>query len=211
MSEVKTYLRVPTPATRALGAISLFYLAVRFFFAGSLDAIGPYTSYAFELILIGIACFLTRRQIAVYFTASQRAIITSLLALPAGYLIYEAASPLGLFIPFQLESIETVFFLLIVAPFIEEFLFRYVLWRPLETLVHPLAAYILTSVLFAFSHFHAFWFVGEDFRGFIYYQTAYTLLLAIACGYSMFKKHSLLGAILIHFFFNLGFYIGYVG
>lgn len=211
MSDVKTYLRVPTPATRTLGALSLFYLVVRFFFASSLDAIGPYTSYAFELLLIGAACFLTRRQISVYFTVSQRAIVTSLLALPAGYLVYEAASPLGLFIPFQLDGIETVFFLLVVAPFVEEFLFRYFIWRPLETLVHPVAAYVITTLLFAFSHFYAFWFVGEDFRGFIYYQTAYTFFLALACGYSMFRKHSLLGAILIHFFFNLGFYFGFVG
>lgn len=211
MTEAKTYLRLPTPQIKIVGALAVFYLVVRFFFARHLDAIGPYTSYAFELLLIGAACFLTRRQISVYFTVSQRVIVMSLLALPAGYLIYEAASPLGIFIPFQLDSTETVFFLLVVAPFIEEFIFRYVLWRPLETLVHPVAAYVVTSLLFAFSHFHSFWFVGEDFRGFIYYQTAYTFVLALACGYSMLKRHSLLGAILIHFFFNLGFYFGFVG
>ncbi|MCB0349385.1 MAG: CPBP family intramembrane metalloprotease, partial [Bdellovibrionales bacterium] len=69
-------------------------------------------------------------------------------------------------------------------------------------------AWVGTSVLFSYSHFHAFWFIAPDIKAFIYYQTVYTLGLGLACGYAVYKHKSLGGAMLIHGLFNLGFYVG---
>ena len=53
----------------------------------------------------------------------------------------------------------------------------------------------------------AYFAVPDEFKNFVMYQTVYVIVLGLAAGYRRLKANSVLAAILIHFGFNLGFYI----
>ena len=189
--------------------LAVTYLTIRFFFTERLDALGPYASYFFELALVGISIFLAGRSFLSFFQVQRRTLFAALGSFAFGFCIYRAAGVAHIQIPFDLQGVETLFFLLLVAPILEELLFRFFLWHPAETLVKkPALTWILTSMVFSYSHFHALFFVPQEIHPFIIYQTAYTLLLGLWCGYSVLKSKSLAESMLIHFAFNLGFYLG---
>jgi membrane protease YdiL (CAAX protease family) len=187
--------------------LALAYFLLRFFFYAWLDNFGVYASYAFEIVLVIIAGVLYGRE---FFSLLRpnRSHFFALVFLPLGFLVYKAASPLKIFIPFDFGSHETLLFLLLVAPILEELLFRFFLWVPLAK-IHEKVAFFGTSLLFSYSHFQAYWFMPAEFRPFIYFQTIYTLVLGLACAHVLYRHRSLLGAILVHLCFNLGFYLGF--
>lgn len=110
-------------------------------------------------------------------------------------------------IPLDFKSTQTAFLLLIVAPFLEEFIFRYAIWEAFERISNYVVSFALTSIAFSASHFYAYFFVPEEYKGFVIFQTIYTFGLALACGYQRMKKNSLIPAIAIHFVFNSGFLV----
>ncbi len=189
-----------------LSALAIIYLILRFCFTSWLDSLIPYSSYILELILVLVSFAITKPKFGLNgcFEKNRLRIYASLLV--AGFLTYRGAGSLNIQIPFVLNSIETLIFLLIVAPILEECIFRFFLWKACKE-INPKVIWVSTSVIFSYSHFHAFWFVPQSIHPFIIYQTAYTLILGLVCGYFIFKHRSLLSAILIHFFFNLGFYL----
>jgi membrane protease YdiL (CAAX protease family) len=195
--------------TTILSLLLAVYLILRFFFTQWLDAFGSYSAYILEVILIIVATTITWPKIKNLWLFNKPIGIITLAAFGCGYAVFKAAGFLDIIIPFDFSGTETLLFLLIIAPTLEELIFRFFAWIPFERLNKGFA-YLATSLLFAYSHFHAYWFYGEEIHKFIFYQTAYTFLLALACGYSVYKFRSLVGAILIHFAFNLGFYLGFV-
>ncbi len=186
----------------------LAYLLIRFFFTQWLDSLGPYASYLFELGLVVTVVLLTGPRFFRFLRFDKRmvAVLAPLFA-ALGFGVYRLAGVLGHPIPFELKSAETLFFLILVAPILEELIFRFFAWRPLAEIDERLALAV-TTILFSYSHYHAIWFVAPEIHGFIQYQTIYTLLLSLGCGLSLWRFQSLTGAILIHFMFNLGFYLG---
>lgn len=187
--------------------ILFVYLIIRFFFTHWLDSLGEYTTYYLESILAVVSVILYFNIFKTSWRINKSIFIFSLFALVSGFLIYKMAIvALQITIPFNLKSTETILFLLIIAPILEEMIFRFSIWQPLEY-IHSWFAYLGTSLLFAYSHFHAYWFIPEEFHKFVFYQTAYTLLLGLICGYFIKKYSSLSEAILIHFSFNFGFYL----
>ena len=191
----------------AWAILLLTYLVIRFLFTGWLDSFSPYASYFLEIILVVVAAFLAGLNFFSQFKINKTLLFISLAALLLGFLIFKGAGVLNISIPFDLKGTETIIFLLIVAPILEELIFRFFAWKPIENLNKNLAL-PLSSILFSYSHLHAIWFMPQEVHNFIYYQTAYTLVLAYACGFSIFRYRSLAGAILIHFMFNFGFYLG---
>ncbi len=187
-------------------AILLAYLVIRFVFTQFLDSFGPYASYILETILVLVAISLSGRLFISRMRLNNKSALLALLFLPLGFLIFKTAAVLQIPIPFDLKGAETLVFLLVVAPILEEAIFRFFIWKPIEQ-INPKLALVCTSLLFSYSHFHAFWFVPAQIHNFIYYQTIYTFLLALACGFSVLKYNSLVGAMLIHFMFNFGFYL----
>lgn len=131
----------------------------------------------------------------------------ALAVFPLGFIAFRLCGSIGWTVPFELSGGETIFFLLVVAPVLEEGLFRFLLWTPIARM-NGGAALVVTSVLFSYSHYHAIAFVPADYHAFIYFQTIYTFILALGCGAMMLKHRSLSGAVLMHFMFNLGFYAG---
>ncbi|MEQ1663812.1 MAG: CPBP family intramembrane glutamic endopeptidase [Bdellovibrionales bacterium] len=183
------------------------YLIIRFICTQWLDSLGGYTSYYFELLLVTTAITLLWSKFKTMFTLPKALYLVISLSLICGYLVFKGAAALQITAPFDMTNIELKFFLLLVAPNLEELIFRFFCWQPFEK-INKNFALITTSLLFSYSHFHSYWFVPPEYHGFVFYQTAYTLLLGFACGYSLWKYNSLLGAILIHFTFNLGFFLG---
>ncbi len=113
--------------------------------------------------------------------------------------------------PFAFESAQTFLMMIIIGPIIEELLFRLGLWKIIENLPFRFKydSLIITSVLFSFSHFHAYFFVASEFHSFVIYQTIYTLLLGLCLGYEFHKRRSLTTVTIHHMLFNLGFYTAY--
>lgn len=188
--------------------IAAAYIVVRFCFTRQLDTIGPYGSYIFELACVAIAIAVSYRNFLTTLKVNKFSLFGVVAGLVAGFCIFKLALITGIPIPFDLSGTETIVLLLIVAPILEEALFRFFLWQPILFLTkRPPVVWILTSALFSYSHLHAIWFVPNEIHNFIIYQTAYTLLLGLACGYFVYRYSSLTGAILVHFSFNFGFYL----
>ena len=51
--------------------------------------------------------------------------------MPLGYIVFKVAGALRIPIPFNLSGIETVVFLLVIAPILEEAIFRFFAWKPI--------------------------------------------------------------------------------
>jgi membrane protease YdiL (CAAX protease family) len=108
--------------------------------------------------------------------------------------------------PFRfVESLE--FQLLILAPVIEELIFRHVFFGIFDRYFYRTHLLLLSSaVLFSLSHVAALWVLPNEFHGFIYIQLIYTLVLGWICAKSRYQTGNALEAIVLHFVFNLIFY-----
>ena len=90
----------------------------------------------------------------------------------------------------------------------EELVFRLALWEPLKALLPSKNFVLVTSaLLFSVGHLIALWAVPAEYKAFVLVQTFYVILLGLGAGYRKLKTESVLSAILVHFGFNLGFYL----
>ena len=192
--------------------IALFYLIIRYGFTHQLEGIkNDYITYYFEAICVVAAIIVTGKDFLKELKFHKSAFYGMAISLITGMGIFKLTGVLGLSSPFTFNNIEILLLLLVVAPILEELIFRWLLWHPIESLTKkPVVSLIVCALLFSYSHFHVLWFVfllPDDLRYFIYYQTAYTLILGLGCGYYVYRYRSLTGAIAVHFAFNLGFYL----
>ncbi len=192
--------------------VLLSYLFLRVISPQYLDSVHIYASYAFELVIVLWALARLSTGSEFYLKPSkQLGAITLLLAL-SGWGAHSGATHLGLVVPFDTSSLETKVFLLLVAPVLEELLFRHTFWKQLEAFrLSKTSVWMFTSIFFSLAHLNAIRFVPNDLFTFIYYQTVYTLLLGLACGWVREKQTSVVPSILLHAAFNLGFFLGMNG
>ncbi|MGZ3768810.1 MAG: CPBP family intramembrane glutamic endopeptidase [Bdellovibrio sp.] len=191
--------------------LAAVYLIIRFAFTQQLDSLSPYTFYGIEVAVVSLVIFLEGHLFLNYFRLTRQVLYGTISSLLAGFAIFRLAGYTNIQVPFDLRGTETLLFLLLIAPIVEELIFRFFLWQPIEKLTKkPLIAWIITSIIFSYSHLHAIWFVPKEIHSFIIYQMAYTLFLGFACGFFVLKNKSIVGAIAIHFGFNLGFYLGFL-
>jgi membrane protease YdiL (CAAX protease family) len=188
------------------------YLGLRVIYPQQLDALHSYASYFFELAIVIWAIVRMSSKSEFRFNPSRRMVSLTLLLALAGWLAHFGATTTGLTILFDASSFETRLFLLAVAPILEEMLFRQTFWKQFEAFRIPKAGvWILTSAFFSFAHLNAIRFAPPELFTFIYYQTGYTLLLGLACGWIRQKDGSVVSAILLHAAFNIGFFLGMIG
>lgn len=205
LNKNKEARRVLEYAIIGLGAL---YLAVRFALTKQLDALGPYSSYIFEVVCSIIAIGLYSKEFLGALRPAPGIARGVVLALVSGFGIFEIAKRSSLGIPFDLKDKETIIFLLLLGPLLEEVIFRFFLWQVSRSLLKLPFTLVITSLIFSYSHFHAFWFVPSAIHPFIIYQTIYTLGLGLWCGFYLYRHFSLGSAIIIHLGFNLGFFVG---
>ena len=183
------------------------YLVLRFGFDAQLEALNPWSMYLIEVVLVGVSIGKYRAGFKTLLNFPYRLIMYSLLAMFAGLVSAYGAIAIGLPIPFDTSAMSGVAMLLLVAPILEEGVFRFFLWWPFERRNKPTWAWGFTTLCFSYAHWHAAWTVPVEWQGFLAYQTCYTLVLGLACGAAVYFLRSLTGAILLHFAFNLGFFI----
>lgn len=98
--------------------------------------------------------------------------------------------------------------LLLFAPLLEELVFRQTFQR---FLINQYGGKRITSMLvaaiFAFSHIIGLVVLPVEYVPFIGFQVFYTFVLGLICGQALLRFHSVLAPIVLHFIFNLSFYI----
>lgn len=170
----------------------------------------PYLKYGAEFIFIcGLTFFYPLKKF-LHFPKGQTLSFHLFAALISGFLTYKGIVFIKVPIPFPFNSIEIIFWLLIVAPVLEELIFRWGLWEPLTQLLpkNKLIPVLVSGLLFSAAHFMVYPHLPEQIKTFVLIQAFYTLILGIAIGLQRLRYQSLSLPILTHFAFNLGFYSG---
>lgn len=183
------------------------YLVLRFCFNTQLDAFGDWAMYAVEGVFAGTSLVMYRNSLRHSLALPGQLCWLPMVALFAGLFVAYGAIVIGLPVPFDTSGGGGIFLLLVVAPVLEEVLFRHFLWKPWEKRGKRTLAWWFTTILFAYAHWHPTWDVPIEWHGFLAYQTLYTLGLGLACGAMVYRWNSLPGAILLHAAFNLGFWL----
>ena len=183
------------------------YLVLRFCFNAYLDGLGAWVIYTFESFIVAATLIYYRRSLKEWLRVPRQLMWLPIVALLAGIFVAYGAVVIGLPVPFDVADSSGIFLLLVVAPVLEELLFRFFLWKPFEKRGKPAWAWSFTTLIFAYAHWHAVWSVPDEWQGFLAYQTLYTLGLGLACGAMIYLWRSMISAITIHFAFNLGFWL----
>ena len=99
--------------------------------------------------------------------------------------------------------------LLVLAPFFEEIVFRGAFFDLLEKIprLPQKIKLIINAILFSGSHAAALAVLPKEYFTFIYYQLFYTLVLGWICAKSRERSKGLAEPVIIHFIFNLMFYL----
>jgi len=191
---------------------SLFFIITfilsEYLLQGSIDSLGAYANYIGELILIALF-FTAFKDHEINLRKPEKTGVSLLfLVLVLGFIARTIAGIVGITIPFDFRSTETLIMLLAAGPIIEELLFRGLMHRSfMELSQNTRFTALLTSLMFSYSHFQAFFKVPADYHPFIFYQTGYTFILALLCS-QVRIRNGLSWAILAHALFNLGFFVG---
>lgn len=185
------------------------YVIVKFCLTQQLDSLGAYAAYTFEAIFVTAIAIYYRKRISFKFNFLSELKFSFIPAFVIGCIVFLLAKPLNIQIPFDLRAGETILFLVLIGPILEEFIFRLALWQPIFDISKKQSVTLaLTTLIFSYSHFHAYWFVPEQIYPFIYYQASYVVPLALYCGYRLIKTNSMASPIAVHMGFNIGFFLG---
>jgi len=192
--------------------IIFFYLTIRIGLNPLWETISPLYSYLFEVCFV-VSCFLVyrkKKKHKIFNVELDKNFLLQLLPWPfVGFIVYRLALKSTILIPFEFNSVQILLLLLIVAPVLEEFIFRYALWEAVSDLVKSDELKVwISSLLFSIGHLISMFMISPDFRPFVLYQSFYVIILGFGVSQMRIKTGSITGSILIHFLFNLGFYLG---
>jgi membrane protease YdiL (CAAX protease family) len=169
-----------------------------------------YYSYLFEIVFIVVTASLLKLRAPTFKVPSLFDLASFLGLLTLGFTTFKFANHFEIMIPFDFNLKLNVFLLLVVAPILEELVFRYALWEALQRVSKKWWVTLLgTSFLFSAAHFTSFWAVPALFKSFVIYQTCYTAVLGVIAGLPKLKRQDLSTSIFLHFCFNLGFLIAF--
>lgn len=187
----------------------IIYFCFRYYPLQNISS-SAYFSYALEVVVSFSFFIIHREKLKFIFLELKNYKSLLILNFIIGVLLFcVEISPLAIQIPFDLTQSETIIFLLVVAPVLEEFIFRFFVWHTIAQFSNGFTSLIVTSCAFSLSHFYSYWFVPNDYHPFIFYQSLYTLILSYFWGRAYLKSgNNLAVPIGAHFLLNLGFYIG---
>lgn len=107
------------------------------------------------------------------------------------------------------KHVDSLFLqMLLLAPILEELVFRgaiYELFKLAEVKIW--VNNLINSILFAASHAAGFFVLPKEFYPFLVFQMQYTFVLGHLCAKSRERTHGVLEPIILHFAFNLVFYV----
>lgn len=189
--------------------ILLFFITSRILLNSLWEQVSVYYSYLYEVLFILIVIFLKRskRSLSFKFEFSKENIFRIVPWPFLGFIFYRLANHSGITIPFDFKSLELVIMLLVIAPILEEFIFRFAIWELFDDVVKNKEVQIwFSAAMFSLSHFMAIYMISPDLRPFVLYQSLYVIILGIGSSKMRQESNGMTGSILVHFLFNLGFY-----
>lgn len=189
----------------------IFFIVSRVFLNSLWEQISVYYSYLYELLfVIGVFFYVKNKQRTKFKFKIDFTNFLRLLPWPfLGFFIYQLAVKAQIIIPFDFRPFEIKVMLLLIAPILEELIYRYALWELFDNLTENNEIKIwFSSIMFSIGHLLAMFMIGPEFRPFVLYQAIYVVVLSIACSKIRIETKSILSSILLHFLFNLGFYFG---
>ena len=190
-------------------AIGFVFLYCGVAFAGwfALDSLSPYAEYGFEAVFGCIILLIYRNWEWKKKSFTFGAGVAFFFALAAGFAVFEASGVLGYALPFSVQDPETVLFLLVLGPVLEEWIFRGALWRLFETITgSPWPAFLVTAAIFSYSHYDLVSGLEPKYLPFMRYQAIYTLGLGLFCG-GLRLQFGWSAALIAHVAFNFGFWL----
>lgn len=196
--------------SRVLSPLALIasYLAIRWGLDPYWREISQYYSYAYELIFSLVVGWCYRHELKFKIKWSQEFRVGFLPALLGGALIYKLITFSGITVPFDFQSFELIFLLLILAPVLEELLFRMALWETSQKVFKSApVTLVMTTLFFSVGHLMALWHIPAPYKPFVLIQTLYVIFLGLGAGYRRIQSGTFLAGILVHFAFNLGFFL----
>ncbi len=165
-------------------------------------------SYAFEFFLVLLSFFVFKKETknSLKFKTNKYFIVALGCFSVFGFICFQLMGTLHLSFPMNFRDPEIMIIAFCVAPFLEEGLFRFLLWESFRKFNYSdLRIILLTSFFFALSHLLSYFQLTGMFQQFIIYQTIYTFVLAIFLGIVRSRTQSLTMTMIMHLFFNLGF------
>ena len=147
--------------------VVLVFIAFRLspFFWNNISAIG---SYLIEVLFVAFIYTLYKPKIKFQ---SEKLLKYGVVFLILGASSFLGAKTFNILVPFDFNRPRDIFSLLIIAPILEEFLFRFAYWEPFNRLFKSKTlTLIINSLLFSLSHFVAYFYVPESFHDFVFYQ-----------------------------------------
>jgi membrane protease YdiL (CAAX protease family) len=188
-------------------SLIIFYFLVSWFYPwGNIQVDSTISiSYIWDFLFVIAAIFYTKNFPKIHFDKHIyiRLPIIALLATMSVYLIHNLEYPA----PFRyIENI--ILQILILAPIVEELVFRQAIFGLLKDLNFDERIKIaLGSFLFSLSHANALRFLPTEFHPFIYIQLVYTFILGWILIKARMRSQSIVEPMILHFIFNLIFYL----
>lgn len=169
--------------------------------------VSPWWSYGFEALFTLIVLSAYRGRKLFRPPKLGFAFLAGLLGFAGGFAAYRGAGVLRFIVPFDFSGFGPLFQLLVLAPVLEELVYRGALWEPSVDWLGSGRAWGVTTLLFALGHFQAYFFVPAEYQGFVLYQTGYVLVLGAAAGWVRRRLGGIWIPMLLHGGFNFGFFI----
>jgi membrane protease YdiL (CAAX protease family) len=165
-------------------------------------------SYSIEFLIVAIFFIFNFSKIQSRFRIDRKYIFHILITITLGFSVAKLSQTLNLPSPFDFQDYLFWLQLVVIAPFLEEALFRLLLWDAIKKFcksTNVLIIIIIISILFSLSHFAAYQYVPKEFHNFILFQSAYTFILGIYWGFVRRNYNSWLASVALHVLFNLCF------
>jgi hypothetical protein len=197
---------------RFLQALAIGFLLLYFgvSFAGwfALDSVSPYAIYGFQALFGLIILLIYRNWQWKIKSLSFAAGVALFFAFAAGFSVVEACEVLHYAIPVSFKDPETVLWLLVLSPVLEEWVFRGALWKLFERITgSPWPAFLLTAIASSYSHYAAISSLDPKYAPFLRFQAIFILGLGLICG-GLRLQFGWFAAAIAHVVFNFGFWLG---
>lgn len=164
-------------------------------------------SYIFDLFFVAIVTLFFRLFDFRLFIHWKGFIARSIAVIGAALFSLFIINLFNLEAPFKYVD-HLVLQILILAPIVEEFIFRHTFYGVFKKYFHKDSHnLLLNSFLFSISHLPAIWVLPPEFKPFIIAQLFYTFLLGWICAKSRLKSRAVYEPIVLHFLFNLVFFV----
>lgn len=185
----------------------ILYFLIEYFSDNLYKTLGPYSQYCFEIIFIFASLFFVGNFIKKEIKNTKKPLKVIGITFIYGLIIRVIAGQTNLIIPFDIQNYETIAFLLVLGPIIEEALYRGTLIECVKTFNKtPIINISISGALFSYAHFRVIGEIPEEIKTFVQYQGFYTLTLGLLCAWIRLK-HGFNWSVLAHILFNFGFYL----